>query len=361
MPMPVRHRAERDLVDVEHLERGARADHVDDGVDAADLVEVDLLGRAAVQPALGLGERVERRRAPGRGTRSGRRASSTRPLMCAARAHDRRLRRRARGPCVAADAAAQHRLGLERPAADRQALAACARTSSRSAPASTSAPSAMSPAMPEKQWNQATVVTARRSATPSRAASAATAHGRAEAVVDADDGDARRARREHGQQRGDAFEAGAVADARRHGDDGRRVSPPTTLASAPSMPATTTTASASASSSACASSRWRPATPTSVRRSGAKPWACEDGRALVGDGQVGGAGGDDERRARDAAAAAAATPRSVPVATAPGLRRHGGADCLVGAARVSSTGPSPSGEQLGRRSRRTAPASCPAP
>jgi hypothetical protein len=32
-----------------------------------------------------------------------------------------------------------------------------ARTSSGSAPASTSDPSAMSPAMPEKQWNQATV------------------------------------------------------------------------------------------------------------------------------------------------------------------------------------------------------------
>ena len=33
------------------------------------------------------------------------------------------------------------------------------RTSSRSAPASRRLPSAMSPAMPEKQWNHATVVT----------------------------------------------------------------------------------------------------------------------------------------------------------------------------------------------------------
>ena len=45
--------------------------------------------------------------------------------------------------------------------------------------------------------------------------------GGAEAVVDADDGDPAGARGVHRQQRGDAVERGAVADARRHGDDRR--------------------------------------------------------------------------------------------------------------------------------------------
>src|SRR5205823_3259222 len=36
------------LVNVEHFECGGRADDVDDGVECADLVEMHLLGRAAV-------------------------------------------------------------------------------------------------------------------------------------------------------------------------------------------------------------------------------------------------------------------------------------------------------------------------
>ena len=68
-------------------------------------------------------------------------------------------------------------------------------------------PSAMSPAMPEKQWNQASA--RRRSAGSGPpgplVAQAGDGAGRAEAVVDADDGDALRARDEHGQQRGDAL------------------------------------------------------------------------------------------------------------------------------------------------------------
>src|ERR687883_989491 len=43
---------------------------------------------------------------------------------------------------------------------------------------------------------------------------------RAEAVVDVDDRDVRRAGVEHPEERGDAAEARAVADARRHRDDG---------------------------------------------------------------------------------------------------------------------------------------------
>src|SRR5262249_53534462 len=44
-------------------------------------------------------------------------------------------------------------------------------------------------------------------------------------------------------------------------------SPPTTLGSAPSMPAQTMRTSARSSTSRCASSRWMPATPTSKHRS----------------------------------------------------------------------------------------------
>src|SRR5437879_5488237 len=47
---------------------------------------------------------------------------------------------------------------------------------------------------------------------------------------------------------------------------GTGTSPPTTLGSAPSMPATTMIAAALRSSSVCARMRWMPATPTSVNR-----------------------------------------------------------------------------------------------
>src|SRR4051794_11595591 len=94
------------------------------------------------------------------------------------------------------------------------------RISSMSAPASTMLPSAMSPAMPEKQWNQAMVRSVIFGDAVTRCSagqhSGDGARG-AEAVVDADDGHARRAGREHGEQGGDALEGGAVADAGRHG------------------------------------------------------------------------------------------------------------------------------------------------
>ena len=53
-----------DDVDVEHLERRAGADDVDDGVEAPDLVEVHLLRWAAVQPPLCLRQRREHRQCP---------------------------------------------------------------------------------------------------------------------------------------------------------------------------------------------------------------------------------------------------------------------------------------------------------
>ena len=90
----------------------------------------------------------------------------------------------------------------------------------------------MSPAMPEKQWNQA-IVTAGwlpGSCGASGSRGAAGAHleqpqdraRRPVAVVDADHGDAGCARRQHRQQRGDALQRGAVAHRGRHRHDRRR-------------------------------------------------------------------------------------------------------------------------------------------
>src|SRR5947209_3992523 len=69
---------------------------------------------------------------------------------------------------------------------------------------------------------------------------------------------------------------------------GQSTRPPTTLGSAPSMPATTTMASAAAIRSRCRSRRCSPATPTSATRSVAVPiaWAVTSasratGRSLV--------------------------------------------------------------------------------
>src|SRR3990170_5511285 len=83
------------------------------------------------------------------------------------------------------------------------------RTASRSAPASMRAPRAMSPAMPEKQWNQATVRGASGMTRP-RPEYAGHGHGRTEAVVDADDAESGGARREHAEEGGDAFESRPV-------------------------------------------------------------------------------------------------------------------------------------------------------
>ncbi len=60
-PHAGRHRARTHIVDAEQLKRRARADDVDDRVNASHLMEVHLLGRAAVHAALDLGEGTERR------------------------------------------------------------------------------------------------------------------------------------------------------------------------------------------------------------------------------------------------------------------------------------------------------------
>ena len=59
VPVPVATAEAHDLVDAEHLERGGRPDDVDDGVVPADLVEVHLVDRAAVQGGFDRGQLVE--------------------------------------------------------------------------------------------------------------------------------------------------------------------------------------------------------------------------------------------------------------------------------------------------------------
>ena len=51
--------AAHDAVDAQHLERSARAHHVDDRIDRTDLVELDLVGVGAVHRTLHLGEQRE--------------------------------------------------------------------------------------------------------------------------------------------------------------------------------------------------------------------------------------------------------------------------------------------------------------
>ena len=59
MPSPVATGLARISSIAEYLERRRRSDHVDDGVVAADLMEVDLVHRPAVQSGLDLGKRGE--------------------------------------------------------------------------------------------------------------------------------------------------------------------------------------------------------------------------------------------------------------------------------------------------------------
>ena len=161
-------------------------------------------------------------RARARRTRSGSRASSIKPAMCAAVRTTAALLGVHDGLCVAADAAAQDRLGLERPAADGERLAElahlveigarvdercrapCRRRCRRSSGT-------------RRRWSRE-----RRSVPrswtlqqPERRA------GGTEAVVDADDGDARRARGSIASSAVTPSRLGAVADARRHRDHGR--------------------------------------------------------------------------------------------------------------------------------------------
>ena len=225
------------------LQGGGGADHVDDGVEPADLVEVDLLGRPPVQPPLDV---RQRRNAPS--ARAVTRSADLlhQAVMCAA---VRTTPVSAVRTCALVAAIPHRRTGSTSSSqpVDREQRQHLPHPS-RSAPASIRDPSAMSPAMPKAVEPGQRHLSIR-----------STAQAAPNPLVDAHHRDARRAGRQHGQQGGHAAQAGAVADAGGDRDDRGGVMPPTRLASATSMPATTTTASAS--TSAEASSRWTPATP----------------------------------------------------------------------------------------------------
>ena len=227
----------------------------------------------------------------------------------------------------------RHRLGLERPAGDREPVAAARAPRRGRRRRRRSAPSAMSPAMPEKQWNQATVSTgpAAQSWSASRPHGQGAEHGagRAEPVVDADDGDARRRTTRAwpaARSRPRARRRSRRWWARRR--PGAGVSPPTRLASAPSMPATTTTASAVGERVGDGQQPVDAGDADVGEARRVEAVGGEGGGALVGHGQVGGAGGDDHdplgpERRPGATRAVASRRRSSP-------RRVGAAMAAVG-------------------------------
>ncbi len=119
-PDAVRHRTGVDLLDAEQFEGGAGTDHVDDGVDAPDFVEVHALGWAAVEMALGPGQHLER------GQRPLADAVGQACLFDHAGDVGRGAHHRARlGMDVdlrSGDAGAHDRLGLQAPPTDREPL-----------------------------------------------------------------------------------------------------------------------------------------------------------------------------------------------------------------------------------------------
>jgi hypothetical protein len=153
MPRPTATGEEVMVVDAEHLECGAGADDVDDGVDPADLVEVDLVRRPAVQAALGLGEGLEHGR-----------CTLLDPLGEAGLG-DEALDVRAVRTTVESVACTCTLVPAMPPRSTGSASSGQSVTGGgRGAPHLVEVgagvderPSAMSPAMPEKQWNQAMV------------------------------------------------------------------------------------------------------------------------------------------------------------------------------------------------------------
>ena len=335
---------------------------------AADLVEVHLLGRAPVQAALGLGERAEGGERARSRTRSGRRASVDQAADVGRGAHDggvlgvhvdlraRRCRRAARARPRASQPPTRQPLAQ---LADLVEVGAGVDQRAERHVAG-DAGEAVEPGDGHVSTGVGHVVAAspaiERALARQQPGDGA---GGAEAVVDADDGDAGGARGEHGQQRGDALERGAVADAGGHGHD-RRAGEPADHAGQRALHAGDHHHGVGVGQLGRPrpSRRWRPATPTSVSRIGSKPWAARvaahssaTGRsavpAVTTSDPLGRAGGGPPAR------------RWSPVASRPpGLAARAAAACSS-SARVSSTGSTaPVGRAARRRWRRTGRASC---
>ena len=116
-------------------------------------MEVDLLGGATVQTALDLRQRREGPGPPGDPVRQACLLDEAHDVGVGAH-HD--VVGRLDDGSGGGDTGPKHGLGPETPPAEGQAMQDL-ETSERSAPASSRLPSAMSPAIPAKQWNHATV------------------------------------------------------------------------------------------------------------------------------------------------------------------------------------------------------------
>ena len=149
-----RDRGDHELVEAEMVDAGAHPDDVGDRVEGADLVEVHLVGRRAVHGRLGACRAARRRHA--RGQRTGVREVGGRRAGCGRRVQVR---------CVAESATCTWQRVAAKPfretASDGQRRPAPVRrrstareTTSNGTPASSSAPSSMSPLAPEDASTQ---------------------------------------------------------------------------------------------------------------------------------------------------------------------------------------------------------------
>ena len=149
-PVPRRHRRGDDAVDAQQVPADGRADDIGDRIDRADLVKMDLLDRRAVDFGLGLGRAGERSAwpVPSAG-RLSRLPSIISVMWC-------RCRWACSGWMLDRDLAApESPFASPRSATSRQpgspSESMPAWIAARSTPASTSAPSVMSPLMPLRQ------------------------------------------------------------------------------------------------------------------------------------------------------------------------------------------------------------------
>ena len=101
------------LVDTQHLERGTGTHHIDDGIDPAHLVEVDLIGRSAVEATLGGGEGPEHGQSPR--LHSGRKLGVGHQALDVGRGANHRRLLDPHVDLGSTDSAPQHRLHLQRP------------------------------------------------------------------------------------------------------------------------------------------------------------------------------------------------------------------------------------------------------
>ncbi len=254
-----------DLVDPEHLERPRRPDDVDDRVVPADLVEVHLVDRTTVQRRLNGGQRVERgqgslRDPVGQGRLGDERGNGA---VCP----DNHVVPADDGAC-AGDAAAQRVLESQVPPRQIE-------------PAEQASHLVRVGSCVDQGAERHVAGDAGKAVEPGDRRAGGLRHGSSRAIAQAAPYPLSIPTTVMPDEQADSMVNNAVTPSSAApypvlvgtATTGAGVSPPTTLASAPSMPAITTTASAMAMVSASARRRCRPATPQSVSLVGSNPSA----------------------------------------------------------------------------------------